>query len=132
MVHLARDPCPFPSPFRKAAAISTSSCPLRPRSLFLNVVGEPQQRTRPEGIPDAEWRQALTRVGGELNADHLWPVLAVGFRDLSARRDVEEATVAEDTARRERVGELLRAYKRNLDVSAGSCGCSSSRRRYGP
>ena len=41
-----------------------------------------------------QWRQALASAGGERNQRHLWPVLAVGFRDLVARKNAQVRTLA--------------------------------------
>ena len=41
------------------------------------------------GIDELQWREALQRAGGEGNAKHLWPVLALGTRDLLARKQAQ-------------------------------------------
>ena len=45
-----------------------------------------------------QWRQALAAAGGERNPKHLWPVLAVGYKDLVARKtaQVHRPASAED------------------------------------
>ena len=57
--------------------------------LFLNVVEHPGQRVRPPSVDALQWRQALHAAGGENNPQHLWPVLAVGFKDLVARKQAQ-------------------------------------------
>ena len=57
--------------------------------LFLNVVEHPGQRVRPPNVDALQWRQALHAAGGEGNPRHLWPVLAVGFKDLVARKQAQ-------------------------------------------
>ena len=37
------------------------------------------------GVDELQWREALQRAGGADNPDHLWPVLAQGFKDLLGR-----------------------------------------------
>lgn len=53
--------------------------------LLLNVVDNPAARAKPAGVDELQWREALQRAGGADNPDHLWPVLAHGFKDLLAR-----------------------------------------------
>ena len=53
--------------------------------LLLNVVDNPAARAKPAGVDELQWREALQRAGGADNPDHLWPVLAQGFKDLLAR-----------------------------------------------
>ncbi len=53
--------------------------------LLLNVVDNPAARVKPAGVDELQWREALQRAGGADNPDHLWPVLAHGFKDLLAR-----------------------------------------------
>ena len=53
--------------------------------LLLNVVEHPGARVKPAGVDELQWREALQRAGGADNGDHLWPVLAQGFKDLLAR-----------------------------------------------
>ena len=57
--------------------------------LFLNVVEHPGQRVRPPHVDALQWRQAVHAAGGESNPQHLWPVLAVGFKDLVARKQAQ-------------------------------------------
>lgn len=49
------------------------------------MVDNPAARVKPAGVDELQWRAALQRAGGPDNPDHLWPVLAQGFKDLLAR-----------------------------------------------
>jgi len=53
--------------------------------LLLNVMENPAARVKPPGVDELQWREALQRAGGPDNPDHLWPVLAQGFKDLVSR-----------------------------------------------
>ena len=55
------------------------------RHYFHNVVPDPRQRTRPEGVDELTWRGLLDEVGGEHNAEGLWPVPGDGFKTLQGR-----------------------------------------------
>jgi len=41
------------------------------------------------GVDELQWREAMQRAGGEGNAKNLWPVLALGTRDLLARKQAQ-------------------------------------------
>ena len=41
------------------------------------------------GVDELQWREAMQRAGGEGNAKTLWPVLALGTRDLLARKQAQ-------------------------------------------
>ena len=54
--------------------------------LLLSVVDTPAQRIKPSAVDELRWREALQRAGGPDNPDRLWPIQALGFRDLLARK----------------------------------------------
>lgn len=74
---------------RAVDGIASSYSPGNPRCRFqhllLNVVDAPAAHVKPTCVDELQWREALQRAGGPDNPDHLWPVLAQGFRDLLAR-----------------------------------------------
>ena len=41
------------------------------------------------GVDELQWREAMQRAGGEGNARNLWPVLALGTKDLLARKHAQ-------------------------------------------
>eukprot|EP00887_Chlorella_sp_A99_P000139 scaffold16.g139.t1 len=52
-------------------------------------------------VDELQWREALQRAGGPDNEDHLWPVLAQGFKDLLARKAAQDAAFKEQGERLE-------------------------------
>ncbi|KAL4423917.1 hypothetical protein ABPG75_001218 [Micractinium tetrahymenae] len=75
--------------------------------LLLNVVDNPAARVKPAGVDELQWRAALQRAGGPDNPDHLWPVLAQGFKDLLARKAAQDATIKEDSKRLEELSQMV-------------------------
>lgn len=69
------------------------------RALFLNVVGDPAARVKPPTVDERQWQETLEAAGGEHNADNLWPVPAVGFRDLRIRQEAQRVAQQEDEER---------------------------------
>jgi hypothetical protein len=62
------------------------------RHYFHNVV-QPQHRVRPPGVDELTWRSLLDEVGGEHNAEGLWPVPGDGFKTLAERARVQDAEI---------------------------------------
>uniref|UniRef100_A0A7S3R929 Nucleoporin Nup54 alpha-helical domain-containing protein n=1 Tax=Dunaliella tertiolecta TaxID=3047 RepID=A0A7S3R929_DUNTE len=81
------------------AAYTPSSPNYKFKYLFLNVVDNPAQRVKPSGVDEMRWRQAMAAAGGPDNPDRLWPVLAVGFKDLLARSAAQSAALEENSQR---------------------------------
>ncbi|KAK9813332.1 hypothetical protein WJX73_000635 [Symbiochloris irregularis] len=106
-----------------AAAFGLSQDPVRSRflHLFLNVVNNPAARQRPPHVDALQWRQAIFRAGGEHNKHGLWPVPAMGFGDLLARKSAQDAAIAEHEERMRQaqraVAELVQ--KQGVLVQAG-------------
>lgn len=48
-----------------------------------------QTLLNPAGVDELQWREAMQRAGGEGNAGNLWPVLALGTKDLLARKHAQ-------------------------------------------
>ncbi|KAK9803867.1 hypothetical protein WJX72_000198 [[Myrmecia] bisecta] len=103
--------------------------------LFLNVVDNEAQRVKPPNVDELQWREAIQRAGGARNPDRLWPVMAVGFKDLIARQQVQvrllscpwfkdliarqqvqEAAIKEHNERLERVVQQARQLARKQDT----------------
>ena len=70
------------------------------RHFFANVVGVGPEsahlKTRPAGVDELTWRGLLDEVGGEHNADGLWPVAGDGFKTLAERARVQDAELASE------------------------------------
>lgn len=79
--------------------------------VFLNVVDNPAARVKPADVDELQWREALRRAGGPDNPDRLWPVLAVGFKELIARKAAQDEAIKEHTTR-------LEALQQNVAVVA--------------
>jgi len=77
------------------------------RDLFLNVVGDAGARVKPATVDERQWQEALAAAGGEENPDRLWPVPAVGFRDLRRRLEAQKGAEREDLGRLANVRGLL-------------------------
>ena len=80
------------------------------------------QRVRPPQVDALQWRQALHAAGGEHNAQHLWPVLAVGFRDLVARKQAQVSCLCHRQSW-ECVPDLLMAQGSRKKMHVGCAGC---------
>lgn len=63
---------------------------------------------QPTTVDERQWTEALEKAGGEDNADRLWPVPAVGFRDLRQRAEAQLAAEKDDRERVAAVRGLLR------------------------
>ena len=70
------------------------------RHYFQNVIGTDQmaasRKIRPPGVDELTWRGLLDEVGGEHNADGLWPVPGDGFKTLAERARVQDAELASE------------------------------------
>lgn len=76
------------------------------QALLLNVVENPAARVKPVGVDELQWRAALQRAGGADNPEHLWPVLAQGFKDLLARKAAQDAAIKEHGERLESLSQM--------------------------
>jgi len=85
------------------------------RALFLNVVGEPSHRTKPVGVDESKWREAMLEAKAGYGAN-LWPVQACGFADLEARLMQQEATLTEDQKYLDGVVQHVRQMQRTRET----------------
>jgi hypothetical protein len=67
------------------------------RALLHEMRPDPATRVKPKGVDELRWREALEEVGGERNAEHMWPVQAQGFTELSARYNAQTKELAAQT-----------------------------------
>ena len=87
------------------------------RALLHDMVLDPAARVKPAGVDELRWREALEEVGGERNAEGMWPVQAQGFEDLCTRYAVQGGMLAEQSAALERAARALAARQRRRDAS---------------
>ncbi|WMV58567.1 hypothetical protein MTR67_051952 [Solanum verrucosum] len=88
-------PLPFSLADRDIQAIvdAYKEEPGNPKYAFkhlLSSVTEPQYRTKPAGVSDIMWAEAMGKLEGMESTDRerLWPQLVHGFKDLSQRLKV--------------------------------------------
>ncbi|PHT50240.1 Nuclear pore complex protein NUP54 [Capsicum baccatum] len=85
-------PLPFSLADRDIQAIvdAYKEEPSNPKYAFkhlLSSVTEPQYRTKPAGVSDIMWAEAMAKLEGmeSIDRERLWPQLVQGFKDLSER-----------------------------------------------
>jgi nuclear pore complex protein Nup54 len=68
--------------------------------LLFSVV-EPQLRSKPAGISDIMWAEAMGKLEGmeASERERLWPQLVQGFKDLSDRLKLEDEVIVSDAER---------------------------------
>eukprot|EP00252_Welwitschia_mirabilis_P009522 TRINITY_DN22162_c0_g1_i1.p1 TRINITY_DN22162_c0_g1~~TRINITY_DN22162_c0_g1_i1.p1 ORF type:complete len:359 (-),score=60.05 TRINITY_DN22162_c0_g1_i1:525-1601(-) len=78
---------------------------------FLFSVSEPSMRSKPLGVCDIMWAEAMNKLEGMDSNDRekLWPELVQGFKDLSRRMKLQDEAIAEDSQR-------LRATQANVKL----------------
>ncbi|KAK9841829.1 hypothetical protein WJX81_005879 [Elliptochloris bilobata] len=105
---------------RDLEALREAYTPGAPRHRFqhllLNVVDTPAARVKPPGVDELRWREALQRAGGPDNSQHLWPVPAVGFSDLLARRKAQDEAVREHNERLQVAASAVRQLARRQET----------------
>ncbi|KAG1666916.1 hypothetical protein FOA52_005976 [Chlamydomonas sp. UWO 241] len=95
------------------AAYTPSSSTYKFQHLFLNVVDNPGSRVKPANVDEMRWRQVLAQAGGPSNPEHLWPVQAVGFKDLLARAAAQQYAISENQERLRSLTELGHKMQRH-------------------
>ena len=68
---------------------SVSSIPHEPCLPCLKRQTTSQHALNLAGVDELQWQEAMQRAGGEGNARNLWPVLALGTKDLLARKHAQ-------------------------------------------
>ncbi|CAK9137337.1 unnamed protein product [Ilex paraguariensis] len=68
---------------------------------LLFSVTEPQYRTKPAGVSDIMWSEAMGKLEGmeSSNRERLWPQLVQGFKDLSQRLKLQDEVIISDAER---------------------------------
>ncbi|KAF9596927.1 hypothetical protein IFM89_014491 [Coptis chinensis] len=99
-------PLPFSLPDRDIQAIvdAYKDEPGNPKYAFKHLlfsVTDPAARTKPAGISDIMWAEAMAKLEGMESADRerLWPQLVQGFKDLSQRLKLQDEVMLSDAER---------------------------------
>lgn len=68
---------------------------------LLFSVTEPQFKTKPAGVSDIMWAEAMGKLEGmeTSNRERLWPQLVKGFKDLSERLKLQDGVIVSDAER---------------------------------
>ncbi|XP_009769399.1 nuclear pore complex protein NUP54 [Nicotiana tabacum] len=68
---------------------------------LLFSVTEPQYRSKPAGVSDIMWAEAMGKLEGMESTDRerLWPQLVHGFKDLSDRLKLQDEVIVSDAER---------------------------------
>ena len=82
------------------------------RHYFHNVVPDAARRARPPAVDELKWRGLLDEVGGEHNAEMLWPVPGDGFKTLAERARVQDAELASQREYLDAVDARVREMRR--------------------
>lgn len=78
--------------------------PGNPKYAFKHLlfsVTESQFRTKPAGVSDIMWAEAMEKLDGmeSSNRERLWPQLVQGFKDLSQRLKLQDEVILSDAER---------------------------------
>ncbi|OVA09502.1 Nucleoporin Nup54/Nup57/Nup44 [Macleaya cordata] len=99
-------PLPFSLADRDIQAIvdAYKEDPGNPKYAFKHLlfsVTDPSARTKPAGISDIMWAEAMGKLEGMESADRerLWPQLVQGFKDLSERLKLQDEVILSDAER---------------------------------
>ncbi|KAI5679357.1 hypothetical protein M9H77_10307 [Catharanthus roseus] len=70
------------------------------KHLLFSVI-EPQYRSKPAGVSDIMWAEAMGKLEGmeSSNRERLWPQLVQGFKDLSQRLKLQDEVIVSDSER---------------------------------
>ncbi|KAL1550440.1 Nuclear pore complex protein Nup54 [Salvia divinorum] len=68
---------------------------------LLFSVTEPQYRSKPAGVSDIMWAEAIAKLEGMESSkrERLWPQLVQGFKDLSQRLKLQDEVILSDSER---------------------------------
>ncbi|XP_042057234.1 nuclear pore complex protein NUP54-like [Salvia splendens] len=68
---------------------------------LLFSVTEPQYRSKPAGVSDIMWAEAMAKLEGMESSkrERLWPQLVQGFKDLSQRLALQDEVILSDSER---------------------------------
>ncbi|CAN6464839.1 unnamed protein product [Victoria cruziana] len=83
---------------------------------LLFSVTDPAARTKPVGISDIMWAEAMAKLEGMESSDRerLWPQLVQGFKDLSNRLKLQDEALTSDTERLRTTQSNVKLLQRHL------------------
>lgn len=85
---------------------------------LLFSVTEPQLRTKPAGVSDIMWAEAMGKLEGmeSSNRERLWPQLAKGFKDLSERLKLQDEVILSDAERLQMTRTNVKVLQRHFQA----------------
>ncbi|XP_059282124.1 nuclear pore complex protein NUP54 [Lycium ferocissimum] len=85
---------------------------------LLFSVTEPQQRTKPAGVSDIMWAEAMGKLEGMESTDRerLWPQLVQGFKDLSERLKLQDQVIVSDAERLQMTQSNVKMLQRHFQA----------------
>ncbi|KAL2519701.1 Nuclear pore complex protein [Abeliophyllum distichum] len=85
---------------------------------LLFSVTEPQLRTKPAGVSDIMWAEAMGKLEGmeSSNRERLWPQLVQGFKDLSSRLKLQDEVILSDSERLKMTQSNVKMLHRHFQV----------------
>ncbi|KAL3352232.1 hypothetical protein AABB24_020343 [Solanum stoloniferum] len=116
-------PLPFSLADRDIQAIvdAYKEEPGNPKYAFkhlLSSVTEPQYRTKPAGVSDIMWAEAMGKLEGMESTDRerLWPQLVHGFKDLSQRLKLQDEVIVSDAERLQMTQNNVKMLQRHFQA----------------
>ncbi|KAL8218854.1 hypothetical protein R6Q57_022227 [Mikania cordata] len=85
---------------------------------LLFSVTEPQFRTKPAGVSDIMWAEAIGKLEGmeTSNRERLWPQLVKGFKDLSERLKLQDEVIVSDAERLQMTQTNVKVLQRHFQA----------------
>ncbi|KAJ8539908.1 hypothetical protein K7X08_026297 [Anisodus acutangulus] len=85
---------------------------------LLCSVTEPQYRTKPAGVSDIMWAEAMGKLEGMESTDRerLWPQLVQGFKDLSERLKLQDKVIVSDAERLQMTQSNVKMLQRHFQA----------------
>lgn len=116
-------PLPFSLADRDIQAIvdAYKEEPGNPKYAFKHLlfsVMEPQYRTKPAGVSDIMWAEAMGKLEGMESTDRerLWPQLVHGFKDLSERLKLQDKVIVSDAERLQMTQSNVKMLQRHFQA----------------
>ncbi|KAK9063517.1 hypothetical protein SSX86_017387 [Deinandra increscens subsp. villosa] len=85
---------------------------------LLFSVTEPQFRSKPAGVSDIMWAEAMGKLEGmeASNRERLWPQLVKGFKDLSERLKLQDEVILSDAERLQMTQTNVKVLQRHFQA----------------
>lgn len=116
-------PLPFSLADRDIQAIvdAYKDEPGNPKYAFKHLlfsVTDPQFRTKPAGVSDIMWAEAMGKLEGmeSSNRERLWPQLVKGFKDLSERLKLQDEVIVSDAERLQMTQSNVKVLQRHFQA----------------